>query len=373
MTTSVGLIVNPIAGMGGPVALKGTDGDPALREARARGALPTAPRRAAEALAGLAPLAQAIEVLAWSEDMGARQAREASLACRVLCPDARSSTTAADTRAAATAMTSRGITLLLFAGGDGTARDVLSSVGADAPVLGIPAGVKMHSAVFAVNPRSAGRIARSFIESPRAEVRQAEVLDLDEDLLRRGIVSPRLHGLLRVPAEPRLLQSAKRRGDRSDEAELAGIAAEIADDLDDDMLAIVGPGTTTAAILRHLGVEPTLMGVDAVRGGVAVASDADERELVRLLERAQRARIVVAPIGGQGFILGRGNQQISSAVLRRVGRENLVVVCTESKLASLAGRPFLVDSGDAELDGELDGHIKAVVGHRRYVTYRVEA
>jgi predicted polyphosphate/ATP-dependent NAD kinase len=373
VTTSVGLIVNPIAGMGGPVALKGTDGGPALEQARARGAVPSAAGRATQALAALAPGASTIELLAWSEDMGARAARAAGLACHIMRPDARAPTSAADTQAAAAEMARRGVSLLLFAGGDGTARDVMQSVGATTPVLGIPAGVKMHSAVFAVNPRSAGRVARGFIESAHPEVRQAEVVDLDEDQLRGGRISPRLHGVVRVPAEPQLVQAAKLRSERSDHADLAGIAAQIADELDDETLAIFGPGTTTAAILRNLGIEPTLLGIDVVRGGVSVARDADERTLIGLVEAAGRSQVVVAPIGGQGFILGRGNQQISAPVLRRVGSEGLVVVCTESKLASLAGQPFLVDSGDAELDAALGGYIKAVTGHGRYVTYRVGA
>jgi predicted polyphosphate/ATP-dependent NAD kinase len=224
-----------------------------------------------------------------------------------------------------------------------------------------------------VNPKSAGRVARTLVEAGQSETREAEIADLDEELLRHGILSPRLHGVLRVPAEPRLVQSVKMRGLNSDEAELAGIASQIAAELGDGRLAIVGPGTTTAAILRRVGVEPTLLGVDVVRKLRLVARDADERELLRVLEDAPRASIILAPIGGQGFVLGRGNQQISPTVVRRVGTENLIVVATESKIASLAGRPFLVDTGDSELDRQLVGYIRVVTGRRREMVYRIES
>jgi len=371
---TLGLIVNPIAGMGGRVALKGTDGAETLREALARGAEPVAPRRAAEALAQRAPLASGLELLVWSEEMGAREVRAAGLACRVLHPEAHGATSASDTKAAAAEMVGRGAQLLLFAGGDGTACDVLEAIDTRAPALGIPAGVKMHSAVFAVSPKGAGQVARGFLASDRARLRSAEVMDVDEDLLRRGVVAPRLHGELQVPVEARLLQSAKARLDADDDAMLAGIAAHVAEGLDDDVLAIVGPGTTTAAILRRLGVEePTLLGIDVVRNGHVVAQDADERTLLRLLEDPPCARVIVAPVGGQGFLLGRGNQQLSPAVLRRVGGDALVVVATESKLAALRGRPLLVDTGDAELDRRLAGHVRVVVDRRRFVVYRVKA
>jgi predicted polyphosphate/ATP-dependent NAD kinase len=374
--SALGLIVNPIAGMGGRVGLRGTDGGAVLSEAVSRGAVPRAPQRAAAALELLAPLAGRLELLAWSEEMGGREAAAAGLACQLLRPGSAAPTSAADTREAAVAMAERGVSLLLFAGGDGTARDLLEAVGDRVPVLGIPAGVKMHSGVFAVSPRSAGRIAREAIEGAPAELRPAEVMDVDEELLRAGVVAPRLHGVMLVPADRLGMQSAKLRSAQPDRLALAAIAdrlgAELAG-LDGEALALFGPGTTTAAVLERLGLEPTLLGVDAVRGGRLLAADVAERELLGLLEAAPAALLVLAPVGGQGFLLGRGNQQLSPPVLRRLGSENLRIVATESKLAGLGGRPLLVDSGDPELDRELSGFKRVLVGPRRSVVYRVEA
>ncbi|MGV1047926.1 MAG: ATP-NAD kinase family protein [Solirubrobacterales bacterium] len=369
----LGLIVNPIAGMGGRVGLRGTDGGAVLSAAVARGAVPRAPERAAAALELLAPLAERLEVLAWSEQMGGREARAAGLDCRLLRPEAEGATVAADTRAAAVEMSERGVSLLLFAGGDGTARDLLEAVDSRVPVLGIPAGVKMHSGVFAVSPRSAGRLAREAVEHGPAELSTAEVMDVDEELLRAGVVAPRLHGVMRVPADQLGMQSAKLRSARPDRLEVASIADRLAIELGEETLTLFGPGTTTAAIMDVLGLDSTLLGVDAVGAGQLVAADAEERELLRLLDEAGAAKLIIAPVGGQGFLVGRGNQQLSPAVLRRLGVENVRVVATEAKLAGLGGRPLLVDSGDPELDRELSGFTRVLVGARRSVVYRVEA
>jgi predicted polyphosphate/ATP-dependent NAD kinase len=279
-------------------------------------------------------------------------------------------TTAADTRAAAKAMAEEGVDLLLFAGGDGTAVDVLEAVGGRVLALGIPAGVKMHSAVFAVNPRSAGRLALLVAEGRAQATMEAEVMDVDEDALREGVVSPRLYGYLRVPVEAGLVQGGKARTAASDRAAQQAIAAYVVDRLLQDRLWYVGPGTTTRAILEAVGAEKTVLGVDVVRERELVVADADEETLLRLASH-EPASVIVTPVGGQGFVFGRGNQQLSARVLREVGLENVVVVATESKLAALAGRPLLVDTGDARLDRELAGYVRVVTGYDREVVYRV--
>jgi predicted polyphosphate/ATP-dependent NAD kinase len=267
-------------------------------------------------------------------------------------------------------MAEEGVDLLLFAGGDGTAVDVLEAVGGRVPALGIPAGVKMHSAVFAVNPRSAGRLALLVAEGRVHTTVEAEVADVDEDALREGVVSPRLYGYLRVPVEPGLVQGGKARTAASDRAAQQAIAAHVVDRLPHDRLWFVGPGTTTRAILEAVGAEKTVLGVDVVRERELVVADADEETLLRLAS-SEAASVIVTPVGGQGFVFGRGNQQLSARVLREVGRENVVVVATEAKLAALAGRPLLVDTGDAGLDRELPGYVRVVTGYDREVVYRV--
>ena len=365
----LGLVVNPIAGMGGRVALKGSDDPELLAAARERGAVPVAPARATEALRPLAALDGGLEVLAYAGEMGEAEARSAGLEPTVV-GSVGAVTSAADTRAAATAMADRGVDLLVFAGGDGTAVDVFEAIGDRVPVLGVPAGVKMHSAVFAVNPRSAGELAVRLVRGGVRGLRRAEVMDVDEALLRAGSVSARLHGFLNVPAERSLLQSAKARSLASEAEAQEAIAHHLVDNVFGQRTWLIGPGTTTGAVMAALGLEKTLLGVDVVWAGALVAADADERALLELVE-AEDPGIVVTPVGGQGFVFGRGNQQLSAPVIARVGRERIVYVATEVKIAGLGGRPLRVDTGDPAVDASLGGYTRVVVGYNREIVYPV--
>ncbi|HEY2937517.1 MAG TPA: ATP-NAD kinase family protein [Gaiellaceae bacterium] len=365
----LGLVVNPIAGMGGRVALKGSDDPELLAAARERGAVPVAPARATEALRPLAALEDGLEVLAYAGEMGEQEARSAGLEPTVL-GSIGAVTSAADTRAAAAAMADRDVDLLLFAGGDGTAVDVFEAIGDRVPVLGVPAGVKMHSAVFAVNPKSAGELAVRLARDGVRGLRRAEVMDVDEALLRAGFVSARLHGFLNVPAERRLLQSAKARSLPGEVAAQEGIAHHLVDNVFGGRTWLIGPGTTTGAVMAALSLEKTLLGVDVVRAGACLVADADERTLLELVE-TEEAGIVVTPVGGQGFVFGRGNQQLSAPVIARVGREHIVVVATEVKIAGLGGRPLRVDTGDPAVDASLAGYTRVVVGYNREIVYPV--
>jgi len=366
----LGLVVNPIAGMGGKVALKGSDDPVILARARARGAEPAAPARAIEALRTVAAAADGgLELFAYPGEMGEQEARAVGLDAEVLGAIG-PVTTACDTRAAAAAMAAEGVDLLLFAGGDGTAVDVLEAIGDRLPVVGVPAGVKMHSAVFALNPRSAGEIAVRFGAQGGGSLRPAEVMDVDEALLREGAVSARLYGYLSVPTERRLLQGAKARSLAGEGATQAEIAHHLVDRILGEGTWFVGPGTTTKAVLDVLGLEKTLLGVDVVSRNELLVADADERALLQFAE-AGGTGIVVAPVGGQGFVFGRGNQQLSAAVIERVGQERIVVIATEAKIAALAGRPLRVDTGDPILDAALAGYRRIVVGYNREIVYPV--
>ena len=367
----LGLVVNPIAGMGGRLALKGTDDPELVAMARERGAVPVAPARATEALRLLGTVDQGLELLAYAGEMGEQEARSAGLEPTVIGMVG-AVTSAADTRAAAAAMADGNVDLLLFAGGDGTAVDILEAVGERIPVLGIPAGVKMHSAVFAVNPRSAGELVARVARDGVRAVRPAEVMDVDEALLRAGSVSARLHGFLNVPADRRLLQSAKARTLASDAAAQDGIAHHLVDTVFGARTWLIGPGTTTGAVMAVLGLEKTLLGVDVVRAGACVVADADERTLLGVVE-SEAAGIVVTPVGGQGFVFGRGNQQLSAPVIDGVGREHIVVVATEAKIAGLRGRPLRVDTGDPAVDASLAGYTRVVVDYNREIVYRIDS
>jgi predicted polyphosphate/ATP-dependent NAD kinase len=290
-------------------------------------------------------------------------------------PDGAPLTTADDTVAAARAMLDMGVDLLLFAGGDGTARDVCRAVGTGLACLGVPAGVKIHSAVYATTPASAGELAARFLHDrpAAAGLREAEVMDIDEEAFRDGRVSARLYGYLSVPFERSLVQCAKAGGCAGDAADLAAIAADVVNDMAPGVVYLLGPGTTTRAVADALGLPKTLLGVDAVRDGRLVAGDLTEAQILDLLAAGApgAARIVVTVIGGQGHIFGRGNQQLSAAVIERVGRENVIVVASQTKLLSLRGGPLLVDSGDPRLDASFAGYLQVVTRLGRRTMYRV--
>ena len=366
----LGLIVNPIAGMGGSVGLKGTDGRKVIRQARTLGAVPRAPARATAALEELVRLGAEFELLTCAGAMGEASALACHLTPTVVYRPASVETTAEDTRRAAREMRKLAVDLILFAGGDGTARDVHEAVGGDVPALGIPAGVKIHSAVFAVSPRAAGDLLAGFLRGRIGTMREAEVMDVDEAAYRRGQLATRLFGYLRVPYDPQLVQGAKVRS-RSDDTAAEELARSVVARMDRETLYVVGPGTTTRRITTLMGLESTLLGVDVILDGQVLALDVAERDLLRLVRDHPRARIIVTPIGGQGFLFGRGNQQISGRVVRAVGIQNVIVVATPGKLASLGGRPFLVDTDDEELNRTLAGFIAVTTGDRQEAIYAV--
>lgn len=366
----LGVIVNPVAGMGGRVGLKGSDGIEILQRAREMGARPEAPNRAAEALKILAGIKEQIEVLAYPDEMGASECREAGLSPEVIGDIESGNTSPEDTMKAARQMADRGVDLILFAGGDGTARNIYTAIGAEIPVLGIPAGVKIHSAVYAINPRSAGEVASLFLQNKVLDLREAEVMDIDEDAFREGRVNARLYGYLKVPVERRV-QSVKS-GARSEQAEVGGMAADVVHNMEQDTLYIIGPGTTTRSIMERMGLKNTLLGVDVVLNRELVASDVGEHQLFELVNQHQGdSRIVVTAIGGQGHVFGRGNQQISPRVIRKVGKNNIIVVATRDKLVALQPHPLLVDTGDSELDQELSGYVRVVTGWEDSIMYRI--
>ncbi len=368
----LGLIVNPVAGLGGRVGLKGSDSEEIQSRARELGAVAEAPRRASRCLEVLKPLRERLEIVTSPAEMGEDVARECGFQPEVVGEIQGGRTTAEDTRRAAQSMERLGVDLLLFAGGDGTARDICTAIGERLPVLGIPAGVKIHSAVFATSPVTAGELAASYLSGSVGGLREAEVLDVDEDAFRDDVLSARLYGYLRIPFRRALVQGAKAASGATEEAAQRELAAAVVELMEEDCAYILGPGTTTRAIARRLGLEKTLLGVDVIRDGEMVAPDVGERELLRLLGRG-RARIVVTPIGGQGYVFGRGNQQISPQVIRTVGLDAILVVSTPEKIDSLRGRPLLVDTGDAELDQALSGYRRVLTGYGREVVYRVSA
>lgn len=350
----IGLIVNPIAGMGGKVGLKGTDGDGTVVQALRLGARPLAGERAARALARLVP--DGVTIAAARGAMGGDCARAAGLAVSELTIPAGEDTSADDTRLAAKALMAQGVDLMLFAGGDGTARDIFDIVGSNVPMLGIPTGVKMHSGVFATSPAAAGQVAGLFSAGDASvRFREAEVMDIDETALRDGRIAGRLYGYARVPYERGLVQNCKAGASLSDEEALDALSRRIVTEMEPGRLYVIGCGTTTRRVKRVLGFEGTLLGIDVVLDRRPIATDVSEERLLRLAA-GQPATVIVSVTGGQGYLFGRGNQQISAEVLKAVGLDNVMVMTGTSKLLSLDPPCLRVDTGDEAVDRALAGY-----------------
>ncbi|WP_065188486.1 ATP-NAD kinase family protein [Shewanella woodyi] len=362
----LGLIINPLAGLGGGVALKGSDG--VADEALARGAKPKSHLRMQQALEVILPYRDRIEIITASGSMGESLAKEMGFDVRVV-HRVGEETEATDTQAVVKVLLEETLDLLLFAGGDGTARDIYEVAGDDLPVLGVPAGVKIHSGVYGITPHASGAVVKMLLDGELVSLMNADVMDIDETAFRQGIVKARRFGEMLVPAEPRYIQSVKMGGVEVDELVLLDIAAEVLDTMEDE-LYIMGSGTTVAAVMDELQLDNTLLGVDLVRDRELVASDLSAAQL---LEQTldQPVKLVITLIGGQGHILGRGNQQLSSELIKRVTKENIIILATKTKLKALEGRPLIVDSGDPELDRALCGYYRVITGFHDHVMYQV--
>ncbi len=367
---TIGLIVNPIAGMGGAVGLKGTDGKEILKKAVLLGAKPIAPAQAKLFLSKLKCAGRKMRLVAGAGNMGEKEAESYGFACTVF-GKRKKETTAEDTKEIARKIAAAKADLLIFCGGDGTARDILEAINIDVPVLGVPIGVKMHSSVFALNTKAAAKIARDFLWGS-LPLRESEVMDVDENAFRKGRVSSRIYGYLLTPYEPYLIQRAKLASPltQSELRNQVAIAISIIENMKPDVTYIIGPGTTTRTIGDLLDAKKTLLGVDLFCNKKIITRDANEKQILGAIS-GKTAKIIVTPIGGQGFIFGRGNQQISSEVIRRVGLDNIIVVATEGKLRS--SKFLRVDTGDPTLDAAFqERKIKVVVDYKTQCIIQVK-
>lgn len=363
----IGLIVNPMAGLGGKVGLKGSDGYETQQKALKRGAKPEAPNRAGQALKEVKSISEGIELITYPAEMGENSAEIADLSATVIGNIDSGNTRPKDTQQAAKEMKNEGVELLLFAGGDGTARDIYSAIGTSLPVLGIPAGVKIHSAVFATNPKNAGNLVRKFVQGEVTGFDEKEVMDIDEEAFREGEVKARLFGYLSVPSDQQLTQNQKSGSGKSDESTRFAIAGFfLQEKMKENILYIIGPGTTTSSIMEKLNLDYTLLGVDAIFNGDLVGKDLTENDLLNLLNQYKnyQLEIVVTVIGGQGFIFGRGNQQISDKVIKEVGADNITIIATSHKLYELPENKMLIDTGDSNLDEKLSGYYRVITDYK---------
>ncbi len=379
---AVGLVINPIAGMGGSVGLKGTDGIEVLQEAISRGALPIAARRTARTLRILHPATRRLDrirLIAGPGEMGEDLLGELGIRFSATGDRSEVTGTPQDTVAAARAMERQGARLVLFSGGDGTARDLLAATGERVPLVGIPCGVKMYSAVFATSPEAAGHLALDYVDLigtgsnlDNNHTFLAEVMDIDEDAYRSGRLCAELHGYVRCPHIARRLQGPKARSASSHDGAVRSAAAEIAEGMKPGQVYVVGPGNSANAVLDVLGLRGTLLGTDVVRDRELVGRDLNSDEIARLTG-TNPTKVILGVVGGQGYVLGRGNQQIDAALIRRIGRDNLIIISSEDKLARLAGEELFVDSGDPSLDRELEGFVGVRTGSGRRMMMRLSA
>ena len=370
----LGLLINPVAGMGGSVGLKGTDH--MVEEAIRRGAKPRANDRVRQALKELLEIKNKLEIVTCPGDMGEDTAKSMGFRTTVLHTGGRRSlkdlfdSSRTDTIVLSKAMEEAGVDLLLFAGGDGTARDIYEGVGTELPALGIPAGVKIHSPVYAKNPQSAGDLAKLWLTGKVTKTAEQEVLDIDEELYRQEIINTRLYGYLSVPLEHVFTQNRKAPTPLSETASIESIAHEIVEHMEEDTYYLIGAGTTTRGVMQMLGLKNTLIGVDLIRNKELVANDIYGDKILDFI-KGKKTKLIVTVTGGQGFLFGRGNQQITPEGIREIGKENIIILATKAKIAEFHHQPFLVDTPDEELNKELCGYYRVITAYGEFTMCRV--
>lgn len=366
---TIGLIINPVAGMGGRVGLKGTDGIEILDKAVSLGAVKEAPNKAIKALKKLAPIKDELLILTSSYDMGENQLRELAFSYEVIYKT-NNITDFSDTLRAAKIMEERGVELLIFVGGDGTARDIYKAVENRVVTVGIPAGVKIHSPVYGNTPELAGELALLYLKDGNIHIKEEEVVDIDEDAFRNNEVRTELFGYLKVPYKKELLQNKKAPTPLGEEASQKAIALDIIDNMVEGIYYLIGPGTTTRAIMEELHLPNTLLGVDIIKDKTIVKLDCNEKDILSILGDNE-GKLIITPTGGQGYLLGRGNQQISHRVLKKIGKDNILIISTNSKIIELKGNPLLIYTGDEATDRDFAGYYRVKTGYGIDIMYRV--
>ena len=393
LSMRLGIVVNPDAGLGGKLGFKGSDGR--AEEARAAGAEDRAGPRMQQCLNHLVTLATSslnrsqvgLELLVWEGRMGGTWlpslAEDAPLKVEAMGVTP-ATTSPEDTALLVRELVNAGAEALVYAGGDGTTRDIvkaLEGMGEDAQktaLIGVPGGVKMHSGCFATTPKAAAEVVLSFA---LGDLRTAitEVMDLDETVYAKGEWKVRMYGEAWTPSSPRFMQGAKEQVERvSEEDTIEGLAHHVASLLDDepDLMVVWGSGGTLRRMGEHLDHDLTLLGID-VQHGNTVHNDLNERGLIEVIsahvnEDGQRPLLLLlSPMGGQGFLIGRGNLQLSPDVLRLIGHGNILGVATPSKLIGLEA--VRIDTGDEDLDAEFQSKrfIKILQGFRTTRLIRV--
>jgi predicted polyphosphate/ATP-dependent NAD kinase len=375
----IGLIINPIAGMGGSVGLKGTDGSDILHEAILRGAKPLAQEKVGLALQAIADQKDQVCFYTAGGELGEKLLDSLGFNYEVTYrPQAKAEakgenqepvTSSEDTIQAAQSFLTHDPDLIVFAGGDGTARCIYRALGENVPVLGIPAGVKIHSAVFALSPKLAGETLAAYLKGNTPLVKR-EVMDIDEAAYRQGKLLTSLYGALSVPLEKKRMQNKKAPSPLSDKAAQLSIAQYVFDEMEDDCYYLLGAGSTVSALKGLLGYDSTVLGIDLVYQKKVIAQDLNEQEILEHI-KGHKTKLITTPIGGQGFLFGRGNQQVSAQVLQEIGKDNIIIVASENKIASLEKKELVFYTGDPATDKEIEGYYRVVTSYGAEIVMRV--
>lgn len=370
----IGLIINPVAGIGGRVGLKGSDGEDIQAEALALGAKPLAEERTKDTLRHLKDYYDAIEWYSASGSMGADLLKKMGIKATIVHDIEQKNSSSSDTTETVSLMQQLGVDLILFAGGDGTARDVLRGLTDEQLCLGIPAGCKIYSGVFAVTPITAAEVIKEILEGKIYQFTSADIVDIDEQQYRQGKINTRLYGDMRIPETAHYVQNVKIAGKENEDLVKEDIAAWVLELLEKDTLYLLGSGRICMAIKEQLGIDGTLLGVDVVLNDAMVAKDANENELMTLIgSHSGPVKLIITPIGGQGILLGRGNHTICHRVIEHLGMKNTWVVASKSKLNQLDGRPLRLDTGKSELDQSLSGFLPIITGYDDQVIYQLSS
>ncbi len=368
----LGLIINPFAGIGGRVGLKGSDGKAVREKALELGALKLAESKAKNCLTQLMAKKDEITIYTVSGEMGENLCSDIGFK-HLISYKAQKASTEIDTKESFLKLQKEDLDLILFVGGDGTARNIFQSYQGEQAVLGVPAGVKIHSGVFAISAEAAGLLVLQLINGKMLSLISADVVDIDETAFRQGQLKARKYGDLQIPSSLDYVQAVKHGNQEVESLVVDDIAAEIIESMQDDTYYVIGSGTTCAGIMQQLNLDNTLLGSDIVFREELLESDVTEKDLLRLLKEKQKVKFIITIIGGQGHILGRGNHQLSPSVIKKAQWKNFIIIATKSKIEQLDQRPLRVDTGNLELDHQLYGLTKVIVGYRDYVLYAVGA
>ena len=374
MGLKIGLVINPIAGIGGRVGLKGSDGRDIQERARELGAVELSESRVRQALTILVPYQEQLQWFTASGAMGENVLTSMGFDTEVIYTIPNRDSTGEDTSKTIAALERVGVDIILFAGGDGTARDVFSGLHDSVLCLGIPTGCKIYSGVFSITPESASEVVIQILNGELFEYATSDVLDIDEVKYRAGKITTRLYGEMLTPRSAEFMQNVKVAGRESEDLVKEDIAAWMTETMQEDTLYLIGSGSICKAIKDYLGIDGSLLGVDAVINEALIAKDATEAELLALIKQhSGDVCLIITPIGGQGILLGRGNHTICHLVIEQLGMQNTQVVASKGKLKTLEGRPLRIDTGDIKLNEKLSGYVSVITGYDERVLYQVAA